>query len=477
MEDISSKLKDVKGTVHFIGILGSGCYPLAKLLSARGNTVTGSDASADRDYTDCDGIEILRPRAKLSEDVKLAVYSLAIAADDPEILSARERGITLISRAQLLGALMSSYSVRVSVSGSHGKSTTTALIQTILAAADVAHTAVSGAKLATGAAYCDFGGDIFLAEACEYKDSFLRLCPTHQIITSLELDHTDYFDSLESIRSSFLVAARMAGTVIINRDDPCARSIADELASINEQGEEREPYTRVEKTAISAKKTVVTYGKDEGADYRFHSVLDLGSLTHFAITHNNTTQILKTPLIGEYNLYNVTCAYAVAHTLGIDEKHIAEAITRFHGIERRASLITDIEGVPIYYDYAHHPSEIAAVISALKARYGRVAAIFRPHTYTRTKSLWKDFVRTLAMADRVLLLDIFAAREKEIEGVSSRALAAAIDGAIYLKDSRTCARLAAEADADVIVLLGAGDVEDVKNALIELGNKKRTERI
>ena len=477
MGGISKKIEDIKGTVHFIGALGSGCYPLAKLLRARGYTVTGSDASVHVGYTDSDGIELTPPQRELSGSVELAVYSLAISEDDPEILSARRRGVMLISRAQLLGALMSLYRVRISVSGSHGKSTTTALIESILASEGLKHTAVSGAKLATGATYCDSGGDVFLTEACEYKDSFLCLCPTHQIITSVELDHTDYFDSLESIRSSFLVAARMAQVVIINCDDPVARSIADELSGRTESAGKCEPHTRVEKTAINAKNTIVTYGKGEGADYRFHTVHHDGDITRFAITHKGRTKILETPLIGEYNLYNVTCAYAVADTLGTDEKSITEAISHFRGIERRASIITHIGGVPVYYDYAHHPSEIAAVISALKSRYDRVTAIFRPHTYTRTRSLWQDFVTTLSMADRVILLDVFAAREAPIPGVSSEALAKAIRGAIYTRDSHDAARLATDSGADVIVLLGAGDVEDVKNALLELGNKNSTERI
>ena len=233
------KLGDVKAHIHFIGILGSGCYPLACLFASRGYTVTGSDVSLKENMrTDSSGITVTRPSGDIPAGATMAVYSLAIDEGDPEILSARSRGIPLFSRAQLLGALMSMYSVRISVSGSHGKSTTTAVIEHILSVAALPHTAISGALLSTGTAYTD-GGDVFLAEACEYKDSFLSLSPTHQIITSVELDHTDYFPTLGAIEASFLRAARQAHTVIINLDDPvCAEIIktlyADKITPITD---------------------------------------------------------------------------------------------------------------------------------------------------------------------------------------------------------------------------------------------------
>lgn len=476
--------------MHFIGVLGSGCYPLACLMSSRGYTVTGSDSSARADsYTDSSGLRVTRPLAELPSGVTLSVYSLAIDESDPEILSALSRGIPLISRAQLLGALMSMHSVRISVSGSHGKSTTTAAAEHILSVAAISHVAISGALLNTGIAYTDGGGDIFLAEACEYKDSFLSLCPTHQIITSVELDHTDYFPSLSAIRSSFLHAAERADTVIINADDPVAMGIAEELlraekASITKPTEQdtavREnelcdtpPALSVKNDRNSAKR-ILTYGRSPSADYRIASVVHRGEITELFLVSKEHTLKLTTPLMGEYNLYNISAAAVLADSLGIDADTIERAIADFHGIDRRLSKISTIDGVPVYYDYAHHPTEICAVITALKARYGTLAVIFRPHTYSRTASLWDDFVTALGMAERVVLTDVYPAREQPIEGIDSRRLAECISGAIYTPDPSRAAQLATGQGIGVVALLGAGDVEGIKAELIRLGENKIT---
>lgn len=470
LDEVISKLKDVKSTVHFLGILGSGCYPLAKLLRRRGYTVSGTDAGAERDlYVDADGIEIARFRSGIPHGTALLVYSLAISEDDPEILSARKRGVTTVSRAQLLGALMSEYPTRISVSGSHGKSTTTALIEHILAVAEISHTAVSGATLASGQAYKDERGDIFVAEACEYKDSFLQLHPTLQLITSVELDHTDYFPTLADISASFMSAAKMANIALINTDDTAARSIIDELRTQRNGIKVPTPHTRV---AITEEKTLVTYGKGPDADYRLHSVKIRGELTELSVSIGDRCIDLMTPLIGEYNLYNVTAAVAVADMLGVDFERIRHAVSGFRGIARRASLVAHVGGAPVYYDYAHHPSELTAVISALKARYGTLTVIFRPHTYSRTQSLFDGFVKALTLADHAVLLDVYAAREKPIDGVDSKRLAKSIDNALYCADASTAASLAVSYGSGAIALLGAGEVNTVLSDLIQLGNNE-----
>ena len=474
LNEILLKCKDGKNTecssdsaIHFIGILGSGCYPLARLLSARGYRVTGSDAALTDTYTDESSIGLVLSGPP--HGTAMAVYSLAISESDPEILSARSRGIPLVSRAQLLGALMSLYPVRISVSGSHGKSTTTAIAEHILSLSGLPHTAVSGALLATGSAYTDDGGDIFLAEACEYKDSFLCLRPTHQIITSVELDHTDYFDSLDAIRASFLTAAGQADTVIINCDDTVAAGIARELtvgvSNLQDVEKIDTSPTLSRENADKTRQRVITYGYSPDADYRIHSVCMSGGCTSFSLSHGTHTLTLSTPLIGRFNLYNLAAAAALADTLGIDSETVARAISDFHGIDRRLSLVARVGTVPIYYDYAHHPTEIAAVITALKERHGSLTVIFRPHTYSRTESLWREFVAALSLADRVILLDVYPAREEPIEGINSYRLAQAVGGAIYSSEPTKAARLAIGQGTDAIALLGAGDVADVKRDL------------
>ena len=425
-------------------------YPLARLLYDRGYKISGSDdAAREENYRDKSGINITRPTATLGENVVMAVYSLAIDEENPEILSARMSGIPLVSRAQLLGAIMSLFDTRVSVSGSHGKSTVTALVDHILLSSGISHTTVCGAKLSSGGSFVDLGGEIFVAEACEYKDSFLRLSPTHQVITSVELDHTDYFENIDAIRDSFLRAARNSKYTIINCDDTVASLIADEI-------KREKPDTSL------------TYGMKNAADYRISAIEMAGENTRFSVKTRDKTFYLTTSLIGEFNLYNITAAVVVADMLGVAKNDIEKAVESFRSIERRLTLISEIDGVPIYYDYAHHPSEIRAIVKALNERYGRVTLIFRPHTYSRTASLWDDFVTELSRADFTVMLDIYPAREQAMDGINAERLAPCIKNAVYSHQNEAV-KIALSQKNDVIALIGAGEVEDVKRELIQLG--------
>ena len=453
IEDISSILKDVKSEIYFIGILGSGMYPLAQLLSGRGYKVSGSDRNAPkRPCVDGHGIFISRGDGTI-RGAGLAVYSLAIDEGDAEILLARSLGIPLISRAQLLGALMRDYPESVSVSGSHGKSTVTALIDHILSVSGKPHTTVSGATLSSGERFTD-GGEIFIAEACEYKNSFLRLAPTYQLITSVELDHTDYFATVDDVRASFLLAAKRAPCTIINIDDELASGICRELKALADNSAD-----------------VITYGYSADADYRISDARRMGEITFFEINTKDKCFRLATKLIGGFNLYNVAAAVSVADMLGVPISDIEEAISDFQSIERRLSLISRINGVPIYYDYAHHPSEISAVIDALKERHSSLTVIFRPHTYSRTKSLWNEFITALSKANFTILLDIYPARENYIDGVSSKELAKSIKNCICA-NPLCAAELAVSYHTDAIALLGAGEVDGVKSDLLKLGKTK-----
>lgn len=453
-EAIISVLKDVKARIYFVGILGSGMYPLAQLLHSRGYLVSGSDRKVQGDgYVDRNGIRIYGAGNMPFAD--MLVYSLAIDEGDPEILSARSSGVPLVSRAQLLGALMSLAHTGISVSGSHGKSTTTAIIEHIFDLAKLKYTAVSGAELACGASYVDKGDDILLAEACEYKDSFLRLLPTYQIITSVELDHTDYFPTVDDLYASFLTAARRARYTLINADDPLASRIADRL---------REDSNR-------SSRSVITYGTCESADYRFHSVRKDDDATHFTLTHVSGDFKLSSSLIGRYNLYNICAAVSLAHSVGVEKSVIERAVRGFKTIDRRMSPIASIRGRTVYYDYAHHPSEIGAVIDALMERYKSICVVFRPHTYSRTKSLWNDFIKVLCKADFTILLDIYPAREEPVEGITSQALAQMIPCATYAS-MLDAPRIAINTASDVILLLGAGEVEQIKQDFIDIGKRE-----
>ena len=424
-------------------------YPLARLLAARGYSVSGSDDNAKCEYYKDDyGIAIQKPGDRIECDI--GVYSLAIDESNTEIRHLRALGIPLISRAQLLGAVMSSFKTRISVSGSHGKSTTTAAIDHILCASGTPHTTVSGATLSCSDSLFNGGGEIFVAEACEYKDSFLRLCPSHQIITSVELDHTDYFSDLDMLKASFMRSVSDVDVALINADDPTAYEISAQLR--REEGKRR----------------IYTYGKSRAADYRFESISRDGELTRFSVIKEGQTFRLSTDLMGEFNLYNLTAAVAMADIIGIDKGCIEEAVSDFHTIDRRLTLLSTVGATRVYYDYAHHPAEIRATLAALKERYGTVTVIFRPHTYSRTRSLWNDFISEFSKADFTIMLDIYPAREEYIEGIDARKLAQEIPRGVYSEQCEA-ARLALLYRTGAIVLMGAGDVESIKQELIELG--------
>lgn len=445
IEAVSSILKDVHGSVRFIGILGSGMRPLAELLVRLGQSVSGWDRLLEQGTVkQIEGVTLAPCYATRWQEVKLAVYSLAMDSEDTEITSAIAHGVPLVSRAELLGAVMSGFNRRISVSGSHGKSTTTALIEHILRECGSSPTAVSGATLTSDNSYAIGNTDIIVAEACEYKDSFLSLCPTHQIITSVELDHTDFFTSIEHIRLSFLAAAQRSQVAIINADDKVARSIADEL----------------EGSSVTYTGKVITYGKADDADYRLSCVSSSGGTTYFRIESGCRVFDLSTSLIGEYNLYNITAAVVLCDLLLVPRDMIAAAVCSFMGIDRRATRIALIDGVPVFYDYAHHPTEIGAFISALKERYGTVSVIFKPHTYTRTMSLWTEFIAELSKSDFTIILDIYPARESPVEGVTSENLAKMIKNAHYSKDMDAC-KTALTYPCGAIALLGAGDMSRV----------------
>ena len=245
-------------------------------------------------------------------------------------------------------------------------------------------------------------------------------------------------------------AARRSDTVFINLDDPIAKEIHFALKGYKRVGH------------------IYTYGKCEGADYRLAPLGKDGDKTLFSVISKRGRLDLSTRLMGEFNLYNLTAAVALADVLGIGAEALADAVADFAPIGRRLEHISTVGGIPIYYDYAHHPTEIRAVISALKERYGTESVIFRPHTYSRTKSLWRDFVTELGRADHTALLDVYPARESYLEGVDSRLLAKDIPNCSYSTPDDAVG-LALSYRTGAVVLMGAGEVEEIKREFIRLG--------
>lgn len=382
-------------------------------------------------------------RESLPEKVELVVYSHAIAKEHPERVLARKKNIPEITRAEYLGALMLCYDSRIGVSGSHGKSTVTAMLTKIFTDAGLAPTALSGAALHSSTLPFSIGSlDYLIYEACEYKDSFLSFSPTLSVFLNMELDHTDYFKDEKALAASFLKAMRRSEKIVVNRDS--------------------EPLYAIAK---SSGVRLVSYGEGEGADYRYEVISQEPKNMRFSLFYREKKLgEVGLRMLGGFNIGNSVAAIAAAMESGVEFAVAAKSLGGFFGIERRLEPIGEYRGRAVYYDYAHHPTEIKASIKAVKSLSKKgVTVIFRPHTYSRTAGLWQDFVAALCEAETAILLDIDAVREKEISGVSSEKLASEI-GAYYLKDMRKIDSLLQSSQGDII-LMGAADLSEIKKYL------------
>ena len=427
--------------IHFIGGLGAGMLPLATLLADRGFRVSASDRR-EPSFPLPQGIEFWHGQKpeRIQPDA-ICVYSLAVPEDDAERAFATARGQTVISRPRLLGMLVAEYAASVGVAGSHGKSTVTAMLSQILS--DLSPTVLCGADI--GEHGLVRGGDSLLVyEACEYRDAFLSTQPTVALLLNLELDHTDYFADIHALERSFARFSASAELTVYNADDE-----------------------RLVKLMQGRDENAVSFGASSLADYRYE-ILSVGDVTRFAVHHGGEPLgefCLQIP--GSFNLKNALAAIALATELGVPADTAARRLAAFRGIPRRLERIATRSGYPVIYDYAHHPTEIAAGIDAVRAEgQEQVTVVFRPHTYTRTASLWDDFVRALRRADRVILLDVFAAREEAIAGIDSRNLALAIgERATYARSDTEAALLILEQPPCATMLMGAGDLDGVKKIL------------
>ena len=423
---------------------------LARLRLKEGARVSGSDRenSARLEALRFGGAEIFSGHsADNLRDVSLLVYTHAISPDNPELSLARELGIPTVSRAEYLGAIMLDYRNRIGVSGSHGKSSTVAMLDLIFSYAKCSPTVLSGADLTVGEPIRFGGEDLLIYESCEYRDSFLRFAPTVSVALNLELDHTDYFENLEAIKDSFTKAlGRASRFALINGDDENLRAIKHRI-----------------------KTKVVTFGAGENNNYRY-SITSFREVGFDFSVYRGGVEIgsFSLNIPGEFNISNATAAIAVAIEYGIDAKTVSEALALYNGIPRRLEYIGKRFGRPVYYDYAHHPTEIKATIDTLRAHTRLpVTAIFKPHTYSRTEALWDEFCLALSTADHLLLLDIYPAREEAIEGVNSVLLAASIGTKAKYCTEENIFDLLDAYTTGAIVLMGAGDIEEIKRNIIK----------
>ena len=439
---------------HLVGIGGVSMSPLAEVFRLRGLNVRGSDMkeSETTEKLSADGIPVfIGQKAENVAGADFVVRTAAARDDNPEIAAARELGIPVFERTQAWGAIMRDYPCGICVAGTHGKTTTTSMLTHILMEAGKDPTVMIGGTLPLlGSGYRVGSGDTILLESCEYYDSFLSFTPTLAIVLNVDNDHLDYFGSLENIKKSFRAFALRTpedGVVVSCADDP---NTIDAL-----QGLERERRT---------------FGFSEEADMRPEKLTE-GRINEFdAVFRGKTWAHVTLSVSGRHNVLNALAACAAAQALGLDPEAAERGLASFHGAGRRVEFKGKFRGADIYDDYAHHPSEFRALMEAVsKMGYRRVVVAFQPHTYSRLKNLFEDFVQVLSLPDRLFLAEVYAARENDVFGVSSRDLAARIPGAVYCPDFDALERALRETlrEGDMLLTVGAGDIYKVGERLAE----------
>lgn len=448
--------------VHFIGIGGISMSGLAQVLLSRGFTVSGSDniKSALTEELQAAGATVFigQRAANISEDIDLVVYTAAIHEDNPEFARCVELSLPMMSRACLLGQMMRNYKNAIAVSGTHGKTTTSSMASEILMAADLDPTLSIGGILKSINGNIRVGGsDYFLTEACEYTNSFLNFFPRIGIILNVEEDHLDFFKDIHEIRQSFHKFAKLLpadGVLFINHDIEERNLITEDLVC-----------------------NVKTFGFSEECDY---FATDLESDEHgnyhfmFHAPKKEAYPILL-KVVGKHNVCNALAALAMADYLNIPIETAASGLCSFTGTDRRFEFKGCLGGVTIIDDYAHHPTEITATLEAAKNYpHQHLWCVFQPHTYTRTNAFLNDFAKALSKAEHVILADIYAAREVNTIGISSKDLQKAIQelggDCHYFPTFDEIENFLLEncIPGDLLITMGAGDVVKIGEKL--LGN-------
>lgn len=448
-------------SIYFVGIGGISMSGLAEILHQAGFSVSGSDwkSSPLTQALEKKGIKVSygEDASHVTDDIDCAVLTSAVHEDNLEFAAIRQKGIPYLSRAQLLGQIMKNYELPIAVSGTHGKTTTTSMLSEILLKAGTDPT------LSIGGILKSIGGNIrvgksgyFLTEACEYTNSFLSFFPKIGLILNVEEDHLDFFKDLADIRHSFHLFARLLpqdGALVISGDIERWQELTEGLSC-----------------------RIVTYGHDSSCDYYASGIAhdEQGNASFLLHSPGRDPQRVTLKVPGKHNVHNALAAIATADLLGISRENTLTALQEFQGSDRRFEYKGSVNGVTIIDDYAHHPTEITATLqSAQNCPHKTLWCMFQPHTYTRTKAFMEQFAQALTLADRVVLTDIYAAREKDTLGISSRDLQAAVQ-----KLGRECDYFPTFEEAekfllencingDLLITMGAGDVVKIGESLLE----------
>ena len=445
-------MTQTKEHIYFIGIGGISMSGLAEILASRGHQVSGTDVkeTAVTKHLQSLGIHInFGHRAEnITDDITLVVYTAAIHDDNPELRAAHEKGIRIMDRAHLLGQIMDEYHDSVAISGTHGKTTTTSMVSEILLAAEKDPTITVGGILPTIGSNLRIGNSpYFVAEACEYFDSFLQFNPFIAIILNVESDHLDYFKTLENIRRSFHAFAQRVpdkGLLVISEKIDHVEELTDGLTC-----------------------HVETFGLSEKANWRAENIVhEADGRNSFDVYHNGaffTTIHLHIP--GEHNITNALAAIAASAFLGAAPEDCVKGLHHYTGTERRFQLKGKKDGITVIDDYAHHPTEIkAALAAAQNVQHNTTWCVFQPHTFSRTRFLFDEFGEAFGDADEIIIADIFAARETDDGTVSAAQLADRIaqtgKSARYVGDFAAIEAYLREhcKSGDLLMTVGAGDV-------------------
>lgn len=461
-------------SIYFVGIGGVSMSGLAEILADAGFRVSGSDrAPSDLcSHLEQLGIHVFYGQKKenITSDIDCAVLTAAISHDNPEYIALEEAGIPMLTRGQLLGQLMKNYRTPIAVSGTHGKTTTTSMVSEILLQAGVNPTLSIGGIYPPIQSNTRVGGkDYFVLEACEYTNSFLSFFPRISLILNIEEDHLDFFKDLADIRRSFRKFAELLpenGALIIN-------NVIENLSEITE-GLKCPVYTYA--GGLDAVAGASSPEEQPPADYHAENVqFDENDCATFTVCrpHKKSVQItLRVP--GRHNVSNALAAFAAADILGLKDEVIAAGLKAFGGTNRRFEHKGSVKGVTVIDDYAHHPAEIRTTLTTAQAMHPKTLwCAFQPHTYSRTKAFLKDFADALALADKVVLADIYAAREKDDLGISSRTLQQEIQAlgkeCYYFPSFEEIQNFLLEncTKGDMLITMGAGDIYKIGDFLTQ----------
>lgn len=456
MTNLHEELKHLKH-IHFIGIGGVSMSSLAMIAAEQGYSVSGSDtADSDRIHELIRrGITVFLGNSpsnllKYKDTDHLAVVYTAAANDsNPELSAARQNGILTVSRAEFMGAVMKDIPHRIGIAGMHGKSTVCGMLAHISLSEGSDDSFICGADITClGGAHKIGKSNRVIFEACEYKNSFLKLEPTVAAVTNIEEEHPDFFRDLDDIRHSFLQYLNGAQLAIIGIDSPVARELVSQVTV----------------------PTLTCSIRDRSADYYADNIIFCSGAASFDLFYRGVFVLHASLCVaGEHNLANAVIAAAIALNEDFSANAVASGLSSFTGVKRRMERIGQLKGAVIYDDYAHHPTEIKATLSAARQMGFRfISCAFQPHTYSRTAKFFCDFAHAFGDADEVLFADIYPAREENIYNISSRELAAVTPNGVYVPTAKLIAEHFRKIAAPNILLLimGAGDIRRVGDILL-----------